>query len=68
MREHLGKENSSYLFIHYAIKNITGIDADPYAVDMLVLGVFLVALSLSIFLNARDYIKRSNEKDIIPGD
>lgn len=58
VREILGKDNSSYSFIHYAIKEITGLTPDPYAVDMLVLSVFLLTSALSIFLNIRDFKKR----------
>lgn len=58
VREILGKENSSYSFVHYAIREITGLNPDPYAVDIFVLAVFLLTLALSIFLNIRDFKKR----------
>lgn len=58
VREMLGKDNSSYSFIHYAIKGITGFNPDPQAVDILVLSVFLMTSVLSIFLNIRDFKKR----------
>lgn len=68
VREILGKDNSSYSFVHYAVKALTGTEMDPYTVDMAVLSVFLVTLSLSIVLNFRDYRKRSNEKDTLSGN
>lgn len=58
VREILGKENSSYSFVHYAIREITGLNPDPYAVDIFVLAAFLLTLALSIFLNIRDFKKR----------
>ncbi len=54
VREILGKDNSSYSFIHYAIRSITGLNPDPVSVDILVLSVFLIVTGLSIFLNIRD--------------
>lgn len=58
VRESLGKENSSYSFIHYAIRETTSLNPDPYAVDMLVLSVFILTSALSIFFNIRDFKKR----------
>lgn len=58
VREILGKDNSSYSFVHYAIRGITGLNPDPRAVDILVLAVFLLTSALSIFLNIRDLKKK----------
>lgn len=57
VREMLGKDNSSYSFIHYAIKEITGLNPDPHIIDILVLSVFLMTAVSSIFLNMRDFRK-----------
>lgn len=58
VREILGKENSSYSFIHYAIRETTGLNPDPFAVDILVLSVFALTSALSILFNIRDFKKR----------
>jgi len=58
VREILGRENSSYSFIHYAIRELTGLNPDPLLIDILVLSVFFLTAVLSIFLNIRDF-KRS---------
>ncbi|HOP64963.1 MAG TPA: DUF2784 domain-containing protein [Spirochaetota bacterium] len=57
VRDILGKENSSYSFIHYAIRGVTGLNPDPFAVDILVLTAFLITSVLSITLNIIDYRK-----------
>ena len=55
VREILGRDNSSYSFIHYLIREVTGLNPDPLYVDIMVLTVFLLTAGLSIILNIRDY-------------
>ncbi len=59
VREILGKDNSSYSFIDFLIRKITGLNPDPLYVDIMVLTVFLLTTGLSIILNIRDYRTRT---------
>ncbi|MGC9343126.1 MAG: DUF2784 domain-containing protein [Bacteroidales bacterium] len=53
--EKLGKTGLPTSYTEYLAERITGINFRGELVDTLTMGVFLLALSISIFLNIRDF-------------
>ncbi len=58
VHEALGRPIRSHSYIHFLLKEVTGIDYNPFLVDIAVLAVFLAACVLSVTLNARDFIRK----------
>lgn len=58
VREALGNPVTSWSYIHFLIKELTGIDTNPALVDAVTLAVFFAALGLSFFLSLRDRPKK----------
>jgi len=54
VRESLEKPILSYSYIHFLIKEITGIDFNPEIIDTLVVILFIICAILSISLNIRE--------------
>lgn len=54
IRYKLSKPSGSRSYIHFLIKEITGIDLNENFVDYTVLIVFLIAISLSLFFFIKD--------------
>lgn len=54
IRYKLGKPSGSRSYIHFLIKETTGIDLNENFVDYTVLIVFLIAISLSLFFFIKD--------------
>ena len=54
VREILGRPVDSWSYIHFLIKEISGLNLDPHMVDKITFMVFLVCLILTITLNIRD--------------
>ena len=59
VREKLGLFDHSHSYIHFLLLKLTGIDLDSKLVEMGTLVIFLLSLTMSIFLNIRDYRSRS---------
>jgi len=56
----LGESSLPHSYIKYLLDNYLGLEFSPYTVDMLTFGVFFSSLTLSIFLNLKDYKKTIN--------
>ncbi len=54
VREKLGRPISSSSYIHFLMREVTGINMDPALVDYSTLGVFLFCLAMTVVLNVRD--------------
>lgn len=54
VRRRLGYQDSSRSYIHFLILKLTGLNLNPALVDAATLGVFVLSLLLSIWLNIRD--------------
>ena len=57
VREALGRPIMSDSYIHFLIRELTGIDAPPGPVDAATLWIFLACAAASIALNARDFLR-----------
>lgn len=64
IRYALGKEISSNSYIHFLIKELTGINLNEKFVDITVLIIFIICCSLSITLFVRDYIRKKKSSTI----
>lgn len=53
----LGETDLPASYVKYYVDRVTGLDADPLLVDATVLISALVALTLSVWLNGRDYLR-----------
>ena len=62
VRRNLGYQEESHSYIHFLILKLTGINMDPQLVDNITLVVFVVAVGMSVFLNIRDYMRKSRTK------
>ncbi len=58
VREALGRPIRSHSYIHFLLMEVTGIDFNPFIVDMAVLAVFLAACVMGVSLNTRDFIRK----------
>lgn len=54
----LGETDLPYSYVKYYADRLTGLDWDPLIVDAAVLGLGLLALILSLWMNWRDYRRR----------
>lgn len=61
IRAILGYEDVSSSYIHFLILQITGLNLPEKPVMVLTMAIFLMAFTISIFLNARDYLKRKKK-------
>jgi hypothetical protein len=52
---HLGKYNLPNSYIKYLLDRITGLNFNAHIIDILVVIIFLLALSVSIYTNVRDF-------------
>jgi hypothetical protein len=59
VRRQLGYHDQSRSYIHFMALKLTGANLDPGLVDRVVLLVFVGSLALSVWLNIRDWRKRS---------
>jgi len=57
--EKLGETDLPTSYVKYLADRLTGLDFDSSLVDKVTLYAFLAALGLSLFLNIRDYIKKT---------
>jgi hypothetical protein len=55
----LGENDLPSSYVKYLVDRITGYDINPAVVDKATLYSFLAALTISLFLNIRDFRKRS---------
>ncbi|WP_316821850.1 DUF2784 domain-containing protein [Pedobacter gandavensis] len=51
VKEQLGERNLPNSFVKYYGDRMTGYDINPELVDTLTLGVFLISISISVYLN-----------------
>ena len=58
--EKLGKRGLPYSYMKYLADRITGFDFRPVLVDNVTLYGFLGALTISLILNIRDYMKKKS--------
>jgi hypothetical protein len=58
VREAMGNPIRSDSYIHFLIREITGIDLPPGLVDTVTLAVFIACAALSVTLNLRDAIMK----------
>jgi len=58
--EKLGETDLPTSYVKYLADRLTGLDFDSSLVDKVTLYAFLAALGLSLFLNIRDYIKKTS--------
>lgn len=65
VREALSLPVDSYSYIHFLIRELTGIDCNPVFVDAAVLLFFTVAF-LTVFFNFRDFRNRRKSKNSEP--
>ena len=61
VREKLGNPISSYSYIHFLLREITGFNAPPAIIDKITLAVFIICVLCSILLNINDQIKKTGE-------
>ena len=59
VREKLGYFDQSRSYVHFLLLKITGIDFNKKLVEQTTLIVFLVSLAISLFLNYRDYRRKT---------
>jgi hypothetical protein len=60
--EKLGKTNLPDSYVKYLADRLTGLDFNPSLVDNFTLYVFLVAFSISLYLNVRDYFRKVSNR------
>jgi hypothetical protein len=58
VRRRLGYENESHSYIHFLILKLTGINFPPQLVENITGIIFLVCLSLSVWLNIKDHYRK----------
>ncbi len=63
VRDALGKPVTSWSYLHFLIKELTGIHLDPVLVDTTALAVLSAAVLLTISLNVKDFIERKKPKN-----
>lgn len=63
VRERLGFHDMSWSYNHFLIKKISGLDLSVDLVNNATVIIFFVSLSLSLFVNIRDYIAKRAGKD-----
>jgi Protein of Unknown function (DUF2784) len=54
VREQLGLRDQRQSYIHFLVLKLTGVDFDEKLVDNVTLGVFVLSLLISIYLNLKD--------------
>ena len=59
VREKLGYFDQSRSYVHFLLLKLTGIDFNKKLVEQTTLIVFLVSLAISLFLNYRDYRRKT---------
>lgn len=59
VRRHLGYHDHSRSYIHFLLLKVTGIDFNPELVEQVTLWVFLFSVVMSIWLNIRDWRKKT---------
>jgi hypothetical protein len=57
IKRQLGETDLPPSFIHYWVNNSMGLDISPAVLDALTLGVFILALVMSLLLNGRAYLR-----------
>ncbi|MBI9097736.1 MAG: DUF2784 family protein [Spirochaetaceae bacterium] len=57
VRNRLGNPIRSHSYIHFLIREITGLDLNPQFVDWTVMTVFVFTLIMTFFINLHDYLK-----------
>ena len=62
VRDHLGYHDQRGSYIHFLLLKLTGINFNQQLVEYFTLIVFLVSLTLSMWLNIRDWKKKKNKK------
>ena len=63
VRRNLGYHDESNSYIHFLVLKLTGINANPQLVEYGTLTGFLIACTMSIMLNVRDYnLRRKHSK------
>jgi hypothetical protein len=60
VRANLGYHDKSNSYIHFLILKITGADLSPQLVDNATLAVFIISVIMSVWLNIRDWKRRSS--------
>jgi hypothetical protein len=58
---HLGEVDLPSSYIKYLIARLTGTDISSEIIDRITLVCFIISLSISVLLNARDYIRKHKE-------
>lgn len=60
VKKQLGEQNLPASFIKYFADKVTGMDISPTLIDVLTLGLFLIAIAISVKLNF--FNKRSKQR------
>lgn len=66
VRDALNRPVNSYSYIHFLIRELTGLDLNPSMVDMATLMVFFAVSILSAALNYKDFRNRRKPKNNVP--
>jgi len=61
VREKLGYHDRSNSYIHFLILKLTGVDLNENLVENITLILFIISFALSIWLNIKDHLRKSEK-------
>lgn len=57
VREMLGRPIQDYSYIHFLIRELTGLNLNARFVDVSVMTIFIIVVIFTAYVNLRDYLK-----------